>query len=199
MIPSVRRGAVSSASAAGAGAAARLPDGPKIMRPGGGLQHARYDQRHVLVDLLARVLGDHHRAVFQVADALPDLLARLDDLHGDALARHDHRLEGVGQVVDVDHLDAAKLGDLVQVVVVGNHAPVDLLAQRDELLVHVTALLTCRQTRIRYLDLDLVVGLELVEHIQPAATRGCASACQSCPRLSATPVERTAGLAVASR
>ena len=98
------------------------PMRPKIIRPAGVCS--------TLVTVIATswpialpALLDHdHRAVFQVADALADLVARLDDLHLQHLAGQGHRLQGVGQFVQVDDLDALQLGDLVQVEVVGHHA-----------------------------------------------------------------------------
>ena len=49
------------------------------------------------------------------------------------LAGHDDGLERVGQVVDVEHLDALDLRHLVEVVVGGDDDALDLLGQPDEL------------------------------------------------------------------
>ena len=109
---------------------------PKIIRPAGVCS--------TLVTVIATswpmlrpALLDHdHRAVVQVADALADLVARLDqpDRHG--LAGQGHRLQGVGQLVEVDDLDALQLGDLVQVEVVGHHPGAERLGQDHQPLVH---------------------------------------------------------------
>ena len=85
------------------------------------------------IHVLAAALDDDHRAVVQVAHALARLLARLDDPHFDRLAGQEHRLQGVGQVVEVDHAHAVQLGHLVEVVVVGDDLAVQVLGQQHEL------------------------------------------------------------------
>ena len=51
------------------------------------------------------------------------------------LARQKHRLERVGDVVQVDHADVVQLGHFVQVVVVGDDFAFQVLGQQHELLI----------------------------------------------------------------
>ena len=71
------------------------------------------------------LLDHHHRAVIEIADALARLVARLHDANDHRLAGQGHGLEGVGHLVEVDDVDALKLGDLVEVEVVGDDAAAD--------------------------------------------------------------------------
>src|SRR5205809_393406 len=77
------------------------------------LQDAGHGYYHFLAYRGASLLDHHHGAVFEVADSLTDLVARLDDANVHVLARQRHRLEGVGQLIQVDDLDSLQLGDLV--------------------------------------------------------------------------------------
>ena len=87
---------------------------------GGGLQHRRHRDVDVLADHLARVVDDHHGAVVEISDALVVFLAFFqdEDLH-DLAGQHDG-LERIRQLIDVQHLDALQLRDLIQVEVVGD-------------------------------------------------------------------------------
>src|SRR6185437_422184 len=59
---------------------------------GAGLQDARDGQPDRLAEVVGALLGDDHRAVVEVADTLPRLLAALDQLDREALAGQDDRL-----------------------------------------------------------------------------------------------------------
>jgi hypothetical protein len=98
-----------------------------------GLQHARHHDVDGLADHLARVIHDDHGAVVEVGDALVVLLAFLQDEYLHQLARQDHRLERVGELVDVQHLDAAELRHLVQVEIVGDDLSLQRPRQLDQL------------------------------------------------------------------
>jgi hypothetical protein len=67
-----------------------------------------------LADPALALIDDHHRAVIEVRDALPRLLALAEHLDAHGFARHDRRLQRVREIVDVEHRDAAQLGALVQ-------------------------------------------------------------------------------------
>src|SRR5882724_5833704 len=86
---------------------------------GGGLEHRSHRYVHVLADHLAGVVDNDHCAIVEIGDTLVVLLAFLqdEDLH-DLAGQHDG-LERVRQLVDVQHLDALELRDLVEVEVVG--------------------------------------------------------------------------------
>src|ERR1035437_5246145 len=81
------------------------------------LQDAGDGNIYRLADKLAGMIDDHHGAVVKVADTLVVLLAFFEDEDGHALAGQDYRLEGIGEVVDVEHVDTVQVGHLVQVEV----------------------------------------------------------------------------------
>ena len=87
------------------------------------------------------VLDNDHRAIFEIADALVCLAALLDNAHPKILARQKDRLDRIGQLVDVEHLDALDLGHTVQVIVVGEHGAVQLLGEQHQLVVHLVYVL----------------------------------------------------------
>ena len=91
---------------------------PEDHLPGRRLENAGDDDVDVLADHPPRVVHDHHRPVVQVGDALVVFLAFLEDEDLHELAGQDHRLERVGELVDVQHLHAAELRDFVEVEVV---------------------------------------------------------------------------------
>jgi hypothetical protein len=96
---------------------------------GAGLQDAGDKGADVFADVLAAALDDDHRAVLEVADALARLLARLDDANFERFSRHKDGLEGVAQLVEVDDADVVELGDLVEVVVVGDDFAFEVLRE----------------------------------------------------------------------
>ena len=136
---------------------------------GAGLEDAGDGQADRLAQVVGPLLGDDHRAVVEVADPLARLLAALDQLDGQALARQDDRLHRVGQVVEVDDLDALEPGDLVQVVVVGDDLAAEVLGQDTRRWS--TSRIAGELGDLGVVDLDLDAGrlLEPVEDVQPAA------------------------------
>ena len=84
---------------------------------------------------LAAALDHDHRAVVEIADALAGVLARLDHAHPEVLAGEQRGLHRVGQRVHVEDTDALKVGDPIQVEVIGEHRAPVLLRQRHELRV----------------------------------------------------------------
>ena len=69
-------------------------------------------------DKLPASIDDHHRSVFEIADALAGLFSVALDFDFDVLARLHERLERIGKGVEIDefdpfdrsHLDAADVG-----------------------------------------------------------------------------------------
>ena len=100
---------------------------------GGRLQHAGDDDVDRLADHRPRVVDDHHRAVVEIGDTLVVFLAFLQDEHLHRLAGQHDRLQRVGELVDVEHFDAAQLGDLVEVEVVGDDLALQRARELDEL------------------------------------------------------------------
>ena len=134
-----------------------------------GLEHARDHDFHVLVDVPAAVLHDDHGAVVEVGDPLAGLLAFLEHEDAHALTRQGHGLESVGQVVDVQHLYALELGDLVQVEIVGDHFRPEFPGKGHKLAVHFADL-----GKIVLGDPDIHVPhlLDAVEDIEPPPAPG---------------------------
>src|SRR4029450_13915209 len=85
-----------------------------------GLQHTGHDHVDIFTDQSARVINHHHRAVVQIGHALIVFLTLFEDedLH-DLAGQHDG-FQGVGQLVDVEHFDAAQVSDFVEIEVVGH-------------------------------------------------------------------------------
>ena len=109
----------------------------------------------------------HHRAVIQVADALIGIAPWLDDADGEFLAGDIDRAHGIGQRVDIQHVDALGVGDLIEIEVVGNQRGVELDRQRHQFGVHSDEI---RRVVIDDFDGQIVVALQFVELGQPAPT-----------------------------
>src|SRR6185295_15123516 len=99
----------------GSGNADRFIVTAKNHAAGGGLQHARHRDVQAAADAAARVVDDDHRAVVQIRDTLVVFLAFFCHEHGHDLAGEHDRLQRVGQLVDVEDFDTAKLRDFIEV------------------------------------------------------------------------------------
>jgi hypothetical protein len=119
--------------------------------------------------MVSSVLGDDHRAIVEVADPLALLLAPLEELDRKKLARQDDRLHRVGQIVEVDDVDALEFCDLVEIVIVGHDPAPQVLGQHDKPLVDLADSLEVRNIRVVDADLDPGRLLQAIEHIEPAA------------------------------
>ena len=144
-------------------------DPPEDHPAGAGLQDARDRQAERLAEVVGTLLGDDHRAVIEVADALSLFLAPFEELDRQALAGQDDRLHGVGQVVQVDDLDALQTGDLVEVVVVGDNLAAEMLGQHDQPLVDLADARELGDIAVMDPDLDTGRLLKPVEDVEPAA------------------------------
>src|ERR1019366_599922 len=100
---------------------------------GRGLEHAGHRDIDGLGDQLFGVVHHDHGAVIQVSDALVILLAFLEDEDPHGLAGQHDGFQRVGQLVDIEDLDAVKLGHLVQIEIVGDDLAIEHLGEFDEL------------------------------------------------------------------
>ena len=107
-----------------------------------------------LADEPPPVFDHDHGAVVKVADALADLLASIDHLDLELLARDEARLDRVGQLVDVQDVDVLDLRNLVEVEIGGQQVGVQLLRQLDQLAVDSADL-----GEVRVNDLDVELGI----------------------------------------
>ena len=101
-----------------------------------GLKHAGHRRLDGLADHLPRIVHDDHGSVVEIGNALVEFLAFFQDEHLHGLARQIHRLQRIRELIDIEHLDAAKLSDLVQVEIVRHDLRVQFLRQLDELHIH---------------------------------------------------------------
>src|SRR5690606_30968019 len=83
--------------------------------PRRGLGHAGDQDLDGLADVLAAAIDNDHGPVVQVPHTLALFLAVADDVDHHLLAREDHRLEGIGQIVHVQDRNPLELGHLVEV------------------------------------------------------------------------------------
>ena len=136
---------------------------------GAGLEHARHRQAEGLAQVIGSLLGDDHRAVVEIADALALLFAALEELDRQALAREHDRLHRVGQVVEVDDFDSLEPGDLVEVVVVGDDLAPEMLGQDHQALIDFADPRQLGDLAVVDPDLDARRLLQAVEDVEPAA------------------------------
>src|SRR6185436_562747 len=82
------------------------------------------------------------------------------------LARQHDRLERVGELVDVEHGDAAQLRDLVQIEVVGDYLAVECSRQLDQLQIDLANL---REVDVGDHHRDAGHLLDLLQDVEAAA------------------------------
>src|SRR5262249_3445185 len=107
-----------------------------------------------------------HGSVVQIRHALVVFFAFLENKDPHGLTRQNNRLQGVGQLVDVQDFHALKLGHLIQVEIVGDDLGLVGLGQLDQFEVH---LADRRKIVFHDLDRDGHCLLETLQDIQPAA------------------------------
>src|SRR5205823_10089943 len=71
-------------------------------------------------DELPRIVYHDHRPVIQIGDTLVVFFAFFEDKDAHGLARQHNGLERVGKLVDVQNLYALKLGNFVEVEIIGD-------------------------------------------------------------------------------
>src|SRR5215204_4227698 len=143
----------------------RLDESSEDHLPGRGLQHARHDHVDGLADHLARIIHDDHRPVVEIGDALVVFLPFLEDEYLHDLARQHDRLERIGELVDIQHLDAAQLRNFVQVEIVGDDLALQRTRQLDQLQIDFAHV---REVHVGDGDFHARHLLDLLQNIEPA-------------------------------
>src|SRR5438132_7327577 len=140
-----------------------FPQTAKNHLAGGGLQHAGHRNIGVAANQAARVINHDHGAVIEIRHALVILFALFQNEHAHRFAGKHDRLERIGQLVDVEHADAAKLGNFVEIEIVGDDYGVELFAQLDQFEIYFA-----HGGKIGFdnLNVERAVVLQTIEHVQ---------------------------------
>src|SRR5204862_4955331 len=102
----------------------------------------------------------------EVSHTLVVFLAFLQDEDLHDLARQHDRLERVGELVDVEDVDAAQLRDLVQVEVIGDDFPLKRARELDQLEID---LANVRKIQVGDRHLDAEHLQDLLQDVKTAA------------------------------
>src|SRR5438132_3579608 len=105
---------------------------PKNHFAGRSLQDTRDRDISVLTDQTARVIYYNHRAVIEVSDTLIVFLSLFENEYAHRFAWQHHRLEAVGEFIDVKNIHAAKLSDLIKIEIICDDYGVELFAEFDQ-------------------------------------------------------------------
>jgi hypothetical protein len=119
--------------------------------------------------MIRALLGNDHRPIIEIANALTLLFAPLQKLDCQALARKHDRLHRIGQIVEVDHFDSLQPRDLVEIVVVGDDLPPEVLRQHHQTLVNLANPRQFGDLGIVNPDLDARRLLQAIQNIEPSA------------------------------
>src|SRR5260370_19548405 len=133
---------------------------------GGGLKNAGDGYIDSTRDHLLGVVHYYHCAIVQIRDSLVVLFAFLENEDAHRFTWQHNRLQSIGQLVDVQDVDAVKLGDLVQVEIVGNDLAVVHLGEFDELHVHFRDV---GKIILENLNVELGHLLDALQNVQAAA------------------------------
>src|SRR5262249_55713055 len=113
----------------------------------------------------------HHRSVVEVSHALVIFLTFLQDKDPHYFAGQHDRLQGVGELVDVEHGHAPELRDFVEIEIVGDDFGFDLPGELDKLVIDLAHV---REFSFAYDDLVAALlflqPLKYVESATPAVT-----------------------------
>ncbi len=131
------------------------------------LQNAGHHDVNFLTDVIATHLSNDHRAIFQEADTLTDVVTFFNQLDVDRITPLNGRAERVIDFVDVDGLNRFKLGNFRQVGIIRDQHATQTFSQCDQLLI-------CRTINLLgvfvNLNFDARITLQAVQHIEtPAA------------------------------
>ncbi len=134
------------------------------------LQHAGHLDLHLVALLRGGFFADDHRAVVQVAHALPRGFAALLNLQTEAVAGQVAGLEGVGDDVQVYAADAAGGRGPGEILVVRHQPPAQFVGQRQQPMLRGGA----GEVFAGRLDADVPAGqvAEFLQHVQPPAAAG---------------------------
>src|SRR5215211_291033 len=88
---------------------------------GGGLEEPGHGYGDLLTNQTAAAVDDNHRAVIQEPNTLSGFAPFLDHVQRNLLTGTHERTEGVGELVQVQHLDVLHLSDPVEVVVISEN------------------------------------------------------------------------------
>src|SRR5215472_863821 len=134
--------------------------------PGRGLKNAGDGDINGARDHLLGVVYNHHGTVVQIRDSLVVLLAFLENEDAHRFTWQHDRLEGVGELVDVQDFDAMKLGDFVQVEIVGDDLAVVHFGKLNQLHVH---FMDVGKIILENLDVELSHLLNALQNVQASA------------------------------
>ena len=123
----------------------------------------------LLADVRLAVVDHDHRAVGHIADALAFVLAFAHDFQAQNFTGKQNHFEALGDFMEVDIVDFLQLGDLGEVVVVGEKPGVEVARQADEFGVHV---LFVGKITVMNADFNTGVALNAVEHFESAPAAG---------------------------
>src|ERR1700688_513499 len=134
---------------------------------GSGLKNAGYGNVDGAGYHLFGVVHHHHGAVVQISDALVVLFAFFENKHAHRFTRQHDGLERVSQLIDVQDLDAVKLGNFVQVEIVGHDLAVVNFGELDQLHVHFRDI---GEVILENLNVKLGHLLDALQNVQAAAS-----------------------------
>ena len=112
---------------------------------------------------------DNHRTVIQVADSLRGTFTRLDDLDFQFLTRQEDRFQGIGDFIQIDHVDIMQAGNFVQVKVARYQLSIQVLGEQDQFHVNWLAIHVRCFTIVKR-EVEPFHFLQSIEHVQAPAT-----------------------------
>src|SRR5712691_6625159 len=129
----------------------------------GSLQDAGHGDVNGLRNHLPRVVHHHHGAVVKIRHALVVFFSFLQDEDAHGLPWEYDRFQGIGQLVDVQYLDAVELGDFIEVEIVGHDFAIVDFGQLDQLHVYFADV---REIVFNNLNRQLGYFLDALQHIE---------------------------------
>ena len=90
------------------------------------LEHTRYGNICVLTDQPARIVHDYHGSIVEISNTLIVFLALFQNEDTHCLAGKDHWFESIRELINIEHTNTPKLGDFIQVEVVGDDNCIEL-------------------------------------------------------------------------
>ena len=133
---------------------------------GAGLEDALHLDLNVAADEVLGIVDHHHGPIVGVAYGLPFVFAFPHQAQGQRFSGQQDDAERLGDLVDVDAVDRLQLGDLAQVVIVGEQFSPQVARQPDELGVHV---LLVREIAVMNSHFVARVAPDAIEHLEAVA------------------------------